>query len=58
MISVEQIEHNDIKYCTHCDKPAKFKINIDNPQIIQNSPVACLCNKCMEVLKKCLKLKE
>ena len=58
MISVEKICKKDIKYCTNCDERAKFKINVDNPKVIQHSPVACLCELCMIILKECLKLKE
>lgn len=48
MIAVRKIANSDILHCTHCDKLAKYKIHIDNPQVIQNSPVAALCPECMK----------
>ncbi len=56
MISVEEIEPKEVKYCIrHCDKRAKYIIRADNPKVIQNSPIACFCTKCYEILKRCLK---
>jgi hypothetical protein len=57
VIAVRKIAEGDISYCSHCDKPAKYRIHIDNPKIIQNSPVAALCTKCMKVFKGEMRLK-
>lgn len=57
MISVECIKSNDIKYCTHCGERAEFKININNPKVVQYAPVVCLCTKCVVILKRCLKFR-
>jgi hypothetical protein len=52
MILIRKIKLKEIKYCTHCDARARFVISIDNPEIIQHSPVACLCERCMTIFKE------
>jgi hypothetical protein len=50
MISVHPISEKVRKYCTHCDAPASYEINLINPKIIQQSSTACLCDPCMSIL--------
>lgn len=58
MISVEKIDNKDIKYCANCDKLAKFKIHINNLEMVLSRQGICLCAKCIATLTRCLKLKE
>jgi len=51
MITIYPVSKDVKKFCTHCDKPAKFDIDACNPSIIQQSITMCLCQKCMTRLK-------
>ena len=51
MISIRRVKKSEIKYCTHCDTAAMYVISIDNPEVIQHSPVACLCDECAVIFK-------
>ena len=52
MIAVYPISPKIKKYCSHCDDKAVYEIYFCNPKLIQQYSSGCLCNKCMEKLKK------